>query len=349
MEPFAGFRGGRQYFERKRRAFARRFSFDVDPTRDRATPAPGIRMIGWGLCCLVLDTAIKFRSATHAYVWRLSEEDRQAYLNGIALENAKSLIDVLCYCQALDIRAFRVSSSIFPLATHPLSRYRLESLPDGDEVRRRLEIAGNVAARADIRLSFHPDQFVVLNSLRPEVVESSIRELEWQAEIAEIIGADVLCLHGGSAQGGVEEAANRLIGAIERLSVRARLRLALENDDRCFSAADLLPVCLATGVPLVLDAHHHRVITGDLSIEEATDWALASWGDREPYFHMSSPRDGWMSGDPRPHADYIDPADVPAYWRAIPRLTVDVEAKAKERAVLAIRNVRRGGSTIPSP
>jgi UV DNA damage endonuclease len=305
--------------------------------RDKDEPVQ-LSRIRWGLCCLVLDTPIKFRAATHAYVWRLSEEDRQAYLNGIALENAKSLIDVLHYCKALDIRAFRVSSGIFPLATHPLSGYRLESLPDGDEVRRRLETAGDVAARADIRLSFHPDQFVVLNSVRPDVVDSSIRELEWQAEIAEIIGADVLCLHGGSTQGGIEEAATRLIGTIDRLSTRARIRLALENDDRCFSAIDLLPVCLATGVPLVLDAHHHRVITGDLSIEEATDWATATWGDREPYFHVSSPRDGWSGNDPRPHADFLDPVDVPAYWRSIPKLTVDVEAKAKERAVLAIRS-----------
>jgi UV DNA damage endonuclease len=293
--------------------------------------------IRWGLCCLVLDAPIKFRAATHAYVWQLSEEDRQAYLNGIALENANALIEVLRYCEALDIRAFRVSSGIFPLATHPVSGYRLESLPDGEEVRRRLEAAGDAAARADIRLSFHPDQFVVLNSIRPDVVESSIRELEWQAEIAEIIGADVLCLHGGSTQGGVAEAASRLIGTVDRLSARARIRLAIENDDRCFSAIDLLPVCLATGVPLILDAHHHRVITGDLSIEEATDWALATWGAREPYFHLSSPRDGWTGSDPRPHADYVDPADIPSYWRAIPKLTVDVEAKAKERAVLALR------------
>jgi UV DNA damage endonuclease len=301
---------------------------------DEPVQSSGIR---WGLCCLVLDAPIKFRAATHSYVWRLSAEDRQAYLNGIALENANALIEMLQYCDALDIRAFRVSSGIFPLATHPESGYRLESLPDGEEVRRRLELAGDVAARADIRLSFHPDQFVVLNSVRPEVVEGSIRELEWQAEIAEAIGADVICLHGGSTQGGVEESAARLVGAIERLSIRARLRLALENDDRCFAAIDLLPTCLATGIPLVLDAHHHRVITGDLSIEDATDWAVATWGDREPYFHVSSPREGWNGGDPRPHADYLDPGDIPDYWRGIPKLTVDVEAKAKERAVLAIR------------
>jgi UV DNA damage endonuclease len=305
--------------------------------RDAAEPVQQSPM-RWGLCCLVLDAPIKFRSATHAYVWGLSPEVRQAYLNGIALENANALIEVLRYCDALDIRAFRVSSGIFPLATHPVSGYRLEHLPDGDEVRRRLEIAGDIAAHADIRLSFHPDQFVVLNSVRPDVVENSIKELEWQAEIAEISGADVRCLHGGSTQGGIEEGAKRLITTIERLSLRARIRLGIENDDRCYSVIDLLPVCLATGVPLILDAHHHEVITGGLRIEEATDWSLATWGDREPYFHLSSPRDGWTSNDPRPHADYLDPDDVPDCWRAIPKLTVDVEAKAKERAVLAIRS-----------
>jgi UV DNA damage endonuclease len=126
------------------------------------------------------------------------------------------------------------------------------------------------------------------------------------------------------------------------LSERARSRLALENDDRGFAAIDLLPTCLATGVPLVLDAHHHHVLPGDLSIEDATDWALASWEDREPYFHVSSPRAGWDGGDPRPHADFVDPEDVPAYWLELDRaLTVDVEAKAKERAVVALQRAHQ--------
>jgi hypothetical protein len=58
--------------------------------------------------------------------------------------------------------------------------------------------------------------------------------------------------------------------------------------------------------------------------------------------HLSSPRDGWGAPNPRPHADYVDPADVPAAWLRLAaagrRFTVDVEAKDKERAVLAIRD-----------
>jgi UV DNA damage endonuclease len=294
-------------------------------------------VIRWGLCCLVVDTPIRFRSATHAYVSRLSELQRVAYINDIALHNANALVEVLNYCRDLDIRAFRVLSQLFPLATHPQSGYRLTSLPDSQEVHRRLDAARQFALHNGIRMSFHPDQFIVLNSARPDVVASAIGELEWQAEIAELIGADVICIHGGSTAGGIDESIARLICGIQALSPRARSRLALENDDRCFSLVDLLPAAVATDIPLILDSHHHRVLDGGLELHEATDWALATWGAREPYFHVSSPRDGWGSGDPRPHADFVNPEDVPSYWAALDiPLTVDVEAKAKERAVIAL-------------
>src|SRR3954447_26287485 len=130
----------------------------------------------WGLCCLVVDTPIRFRAATHAYVWKLDERTRHEYINGIALDNANALIEVIRYCGRLGIRAFRVSSQIFPLATHPLSGYHLDALPEGSEVRRRLEAARNLAINSGIRLSFHPDQFVVLNSMRPDVVDNAITE-----------------------------------------------------------------------------------------------------------------------------------------------------------------------------
>ena len=58
----------------------------------------------------------------------------------------------------------------------------------------------------NLRACFHPDQFVVLNSQRPEVVEASIRELEYQAEVAEWVGADVVNIHGGGAFGDKQKA-----------------------------------------------------------------------------------------------------------------------------------------------
>jgi UV DNA damage endonuclease len=98
----------------------------------------------------------------------------------------------------------------------------------------------------------------------------------------------------------------------------------------------LLPLCERSGVPLVYDVHHHRCLPDGLSVTEATELAFATWQDREPYAHLSSPKEGWTGPNARAHADYIDPADFPDDWLSR-TMTIDVEAKAKERAVLAIK------------
>ncbi len=292
-------------------------------------------MIRWGLCCQFLDAPIQFRTATHRYVSSLEPALGRRYLSAIAADNAASLLAAVEQCHALGIGAFRINSQVLPLGTHPQSGYSIAGLDRRGTIRRAFLAAGERARALDVRLSFHPDQFIVLNSEREPVVAASVAELEFQAVIAELVGADVIVLHGGGMVGGAEAALARLERGVERLSPRARSRLALENDDRSFTPADLLPLCRRLGVPLVYDAHHHRCKADGLTTADATDAAIDTWGSREPYFHLSSPRNGWDDGDPRPHADYVDPADVPESWLG-QRLTVDVEAKAKERAVVRL-------------
>jgi UV DNA damage repair endonuclease len=89
------------------------------------------------------------------------------------------------------------------------------------------------------------------------------------------------------------------------------------------------------GLPLVYDVHHHRCHGDDLDVEAATSLALETW-DREPLFHVSSPRDGWRADNPRSHSDYIDVRDFPTIWDGMD-ITVEVEAKAKELAVLKLK------------
>ena len=290
--------------------------------------------IRWGLCCQFVDAPIRFRTATHRYVSGLAPDVRRAYLGGIAADNAASLRAAVLHCHAIGIGAFRINSQVAPLATHPVTGYHLADL--GDTVLDSFRAAGALARELDVRLSFHPDQFVVLNSERDDVVRASVAELELQAELAALVGADVICLHAGGAAGGTDAALGRLDRGIDRLSGAARSRLALENDDRSFAPRDLAPLCARAGVPMVYDAHHHRCRPDGLTVAEATELAATTWGAREPYFHLSSPRDGWGAPNPRPHADYIDPADFPDAWRGR-AMTVDVEAKDKERAVLRIR------------
>jgi UV DNA damage endonuclease len=271
---------------------------------------------------------------------------RRRYLSEIAAANAVSLAAAIDECRALGIGAFRVGSQLLPLMTHPLTGYRVQDLDDPDGIAKAFRVARQLASGHGIRLSFHPDQFVVLNSDRPDVVVSSIRELEAQAEMAELIGADTVTIHAGGGAGGKEAALDRLRRGIDRLSDRARARLAVENDDRVYTVADLLPVAASTGVPLVYDVHHHRCNPDGLSVAEATARSIDTWHGQEPYFHVSAPRDGMRARDMRPHADYVQLRHVPLEWRAR-SLTIDVEAKAKERAVLRLRDALARAAAVP--
>ncbi|WP_165226850.1 UV DNA damage repair endonuclease UvsE [Aquisphaera insulae] len=304
-------------------------------------------MIRFGLCCIFREQPIKFFTTTAAALSRLDRPAALRKIQALCLANAESLRAALGYCQASGIGCFRIQSQIMPVKTHPTQGYEVVDLPEAAAIEAAFRACGAFARDAGLRTCFHPDQFVVLNSPRPEVVASSVRELEYQAEVAEWVGADVINIHCGGAYGDRPRAMADFARGLERLSPRVRSRLTIENDDRTFTPADLLPLCRAEGIPLVYDAHHHRCNRDGLSVEEATAAALGTW-DREPLFHISSPIDGWDGKGPQRHHDYVDPADFPACWEGLD-LTVEVEAKAKELAVLRLMtDIRRRGDE-PAP
>ncbi len=291
-------------------------------------------VIRLGLCCIFKNEPISFRRTTARYLFSIPPKKRRKYLSDLCLHNAGMLLKALEFCRSNAIMCFRVNSRILPLKTHPKAGYRLSDLPEGERIRDLFKQCGGFSRRNGMRLSFHPDQFILLNSPSNDVTRRSIDELRYQAEVADLVCADVINIHGGGAYGDKMQSLERLQRRIEALPAEVRSRLTLENDDRTYTPQDLLPLCRSTGTPLVYDVHHHRCLADGLSTEAATRQAVATW-DREPLFHLSSPRQGWGRGDERRHHDYIRPADVPECWRDLD-ITVEVEAKAKERAVIRL-------------
>jgi UV DNA damage endonuclease len=215
-------------------------------------------------------------------------------LSAICQGNGLALLAALKFCHDQGIGCFRINSQIMPLRTHPDVGYRVEDLPNARTIVDGFRACGEFAAKHRLRITFHPDQFVVLSSPHPSVLRSSLDEIEYQAEVAEWVGADVITIHGGGAYGDKTAAINRLRRNLDRLSSRARRRLSIENDDKIYTPADLLPLCQTEGIPLVYDVHQ-----------------------------------------PERHHDFIDAKDFPKCWRGLD-LTVEVEAKAKEVAVLRL-------------
>lgn len=299
-------------------------------------------MIRLGLCCIFNDEPIRFRQTTAASIQKMPRREQLKKFSSICLENVLSLSKALEWVIANEVGAFRVLSPLFPRITHPNVGYHLSELPDHRAIETQCEKIRVNRQESDIRLSLHPDQFNVLSSPHSEVVKNTIMELEYQGMLAESIGADVINIHGGGVYGDKALALKRFKDNFALLSTRVQSRLTLENDDRSYSPADLIPVCDDMGIPFVYDVHHHRCLPDELSIRNATTECLRGWkkAGREPFFHISTSRNGYDSSKPQAHSDYINVEDFPQEWLDLDA-TVDVEAKAKELAVLQLKKELR--------
>lgn len=291
--------------------------------------------IRFGLCCIFRKENIKFRSLTAQSIISLPRNQQLKKLSEICLHNCQSLLKAVKYCNSHGIKAFRILSPLFPRYTHPQIGYYIEKLPDFEEITTILSTVRTFCHSHDIRLSFHPDQFVVINSPNEVIQKKSLEELEYQGLLAEWVGADVINIHAGGHYGDKNKSLERFLRAIDLLSEKVRTRLSIENDDICYTVSDLLPISKRSYLPVVYDVHHHRCNPDNLSILEATLECMETWKriKKEPYFHISSPKNGWGNGDPKPHHDYIDFSDFPKEWLNLKSFTLDIEAKAKELSI----------------
>lgn len=286
-------------------------------------------MLRLGLCCIFANAPIHFRTTTATHFKSLAK------LSALILDNANALEQALHFCNSSGIYSFRVTSRFFPLYTHPKIGYLIDQLPNQEQILKQLKHCKELAKKLNMRLTLHPDQFVVLSTLHEKVLTSSLREIEYHALLADLIGADVINIHAGGAYGNKTDALKRFEDSFYHLSPSAQTKLTLENDDKSYTPSDLLPLCERLKIPFVYDIHHHRCLPDEFTEEEITKRALLTW-NREPLFHLSSPLNGWAGANPSSHHDYIDIADFPRFWLKIDPLTIEIEAKAKELAVLKL-------------
>lgn len=101
----------------------------------------------------------------------------------------------------------------------------------------------------------HPGQFTQLGSPRTQVVDNAFRDLSYHCEMIDRMGLDqdaVMIIHGGGIfenDGGKPATLQRIKDNFRKLPHNVQQRLVFENDDVCYSADDLLPLCEELGVP----------------------------------------------------------------------------------------------------
>jgi UV DNA damage repair endonuclease len=186
---------------------------------------------------------------------------------------------------------------MFSFYTHPDYQYFWQRQDIQDSLQRWMAPIGETAREHDVRLSFHPDQFVVLASDREEVVNNSIREFEYHADMARWMGYGRtfqdfkinVHISGRAGPAGIK-------AVIPRLSPEARNCLTIENDEISWGIDSSLE--LADTCALVLDIHHHWVMTGEY-IEPNDDRIkriIDSWKGVRPVIHYSVSREDVLSG-----------------------------------------------------
>lgn len=289
-----------------------------------------------GYVCIALklkDTTSSSPVTFKSYTKIVSQEERLTKLKKVTLSNLNALRNILKYNVRNDIHFYRITSNLVPLATHPDVynwNYRKIFKAEFEEI-------GNIIKSSDMRVDTHPDQFNVINSLDGNVVINTIRNLYFHVNLFEDLNYNgQMVLHVGSGAGGKENAINRFCTNFKSYPNEITSKIILENDDKTFTAKDVLKICETLSIPMVLDMHHHNVKNDNNELAEILPDIIKTWDNNifPPKYHFSSPKDSVLD---RKHADFIDCNEFIKFIDILRESNVDadimLEAKRKDLAL----------------
>ena len=269
------------------------------------------------------------RSTTITWLNRQTREVAEQRLYEIAFDNVTNLERLIRYVGNLpeQLRMVRIGSNLLPAYTHGDWAYFYREPSLQARLERAYSSVGEIARELDVRLSMHPGQFTVLASDNPDVVERSLEEFEYHADIIRWMGygqkwQDFKCnVHISGRQGpaGIK-------AILPRLSTEARNCITIENEENAWGLDATLE--LEKDVALVLDIHHHWVNSGGEYIRPDDDRVkriIDSWRGVRPAMHYSVSREdlllehsrthkpdfpeleeqGFKKGKLRAHSDYL--------------------------------------------
>ena len=238
-------------------------------------------------------------STTVAWLNRQTTEVAEQKLWDLMVGNIESTRKLVERVGTLDenCRMVRLSSDILPVYTQSVWG-RFWRLPD---VRAYCERAfrevGDLGRQNNVRLSMHPGQFTVLASENPGIVDRSIEEFEYHADMARWMGYGKsfqdfkINVHISGKQGPAG-----IRSAYKRLSPEARNCITIENEENAWGLNDCLE--LIDLVPIVLDIHHHWIKTGEYisPLDPRVDSVAQSWRGKRPTMHYSISREDYLVG-----------------------------------------------------
>ena len=247
------------------------------------------------------DDCKQYNTGTTTISWlnRQSRDQAEEKLWDLMVGNIEATRKLVERVGTLDpsLRMVRISSDLLPAYTHEsfADYWRKPDVISYAET--AFERVGDIARACDVRLSMHPGQFTVLASDNPGIVERSIAEFEYHADMARWMGYGKsfqdfkINVHISGRQGpeGIRK-------AYTKLSPEARNCITIENEENSHGLDDCLTI--SDLVPIVLDIHHHWIKTGEYitTLDPRYDRVVQSWRGVRPTMHYSISREDILLG-----------------------------------------------------
>jgi len=247
--------------------------------------------------------------------------------------NLHCLLEMLRFNARHNILFFRITSDLVPFASHPVCRFNWQ-----DHFKKRFRAIGDFIKKYNIRISMHPGQFIIINSVDKRVVERSLKELIYHAQVLDLLELDAsakIQIHVGGVYGDKEKSMERFMERFEKLDEIIKRRLVIENDDMSYGMKDCLKISAEIGIPVLFDVFHHAANNLGETVGEVFEVFTGTWRGKDglPMVDYSSQQSGERKGK---HAETIDLEHFKGFLEETKPFDFDVmlEIKDKERSAL---------------
>lgn len=273
-----------------------------------------------GLVCLLTKTKMK-KGFTGINAFNNCKEPHDKLIES-TLHNIKETLKCLEWVRDNNINMYRVSSALIPF-------YEFWEWYKNPIILSELTKASKYAKNHNIRLTIHPDQFTVLNSENIDVINNSLKILDYHNKLANILGINEIIIHIGRTKGDYRES---FINTVSKLDSDIKSKLLLENCHK-IKIAEIIDICKTTNIRPCLDVHHMRVANDITDFRKYVSDIRLLWKGKKPICHISS---GKEFINDKSHNDFIIKDDVVRYKDLFDIFDVEIEAKKKEIAIIQL-------------
>ena len=233
---------------------------------------------------------------------------------------------------------FRISSDLVPFASHPINKFNWQK-----HFQEEYEEIGKFIIKNRMRISMHPDQFTLINSLKEEIFERSKKELVYHAEILDLMKLDKsakIQIHVGGAYGDKHKSIERFITRFNALDDSIVHRLVIENDHRLYDLDDCLKINAQIQIPILFDVFHHKLNNSvNQKTEESFKLTAKTWHEKKDGIPMVDYSSQKVNGSPKQHTETIDIEDFDLFLKQTKPFDFDVMLEIKDKEKSAIKAV----------